>query len=514
MRASSASPVGGELHSASAEGVLELLAAASLLLERPEDYPTALGPLVRLLVPQWAGGCTIGLLDTDGSMCVAATAGVRPDATVLARRVPHAPIKSVGESGWTIELAIAARGHGFGFLWMAGSGEPALSLSLAEELARRLGMAIDSANAIAREQHIAETLQRALLPERLPPAAEAVLDAAYRPASGESTVGGDWYDAFELPDGRIGVSVGDVAGHGLSAAVVMCDARQAVRASAFNAITPSDVLARANSMLQTAPMMVTALFGVFDPKTSTFAYATAGHPPPVVHTPSGTTFLFPAGDMPLGVDDGLRPPTWTFTLQPDTLLVLYTDGIIEYQRDLLAGERKLFEAVAAEYGRPSANPARSIQERIFRRARNNDDVATLTLRIAPRPVETFECIFSAVPFAAPYVRSSLKHFLEQREIDSDRQFSIITSVGEAVANSVEHAYTGEPGTVALRVEVDGLAVRVQIEDAGRWRPAQREDERGRGIPMMRALMDRVEIRTDHSRTQIRMSLNAKDLKAG
>ena len=504
MRASSESPLEDDLQSASAEGVLELLAAVSRTLERPEDYPTALGPLVRLIVPAWADGCTIGLLDGNASMKVAATAGVRPEAGVLSRRVPHAPIKTVAEVGWTIELSISARGQAFGFIWMAGNGESALSLSLAEELARRIGMAIDSANAISREQHIAETLQRALLPERLPPVASATLDAAYRPASGESTVGGDWYDAFELPDGRIGVSVGDVAGHGLSAAVVMCDARQAVRASAFHAATPSDVLIRANSMLRTAPMMVTALFGVYDPQTSTFAYASAGHPPPVVHTANGSTFMFPAGDMPLGVGDELRPPTWTFTLQPETLLVLYTDGIIEYQRDLAAGERKLFDAVAAEHGRPSPNPARSIQERIFRRVRNNDDVATLTLQVAPRVVEAFDCIFSAVPFAAPYVRSSLKHFLEQHRIDSDRQFSIITSVGEAVANSVEHAYTREIGTVSLHVEVDGPAVRVQIEDAGRWRPAQREDERGRGIPMMRALMDRVEIRTDQSHTQIRM----------
>ena len=479
----------GVLQSASADGVLDLLAAVNRLLERPEDYRAALEPLASLVVPEWSDECEIFLADE----------GKAPVAAGVSRS---------GEGVWTIEAPIRCRGELVGVVRLRGAdpGRRSVAAALAEELAGRIALAIESANATARERHIAEALQRALLPETLPSNSLVKLDAAYRPASGESTVGGDWYDAFELPDGRIALSIGDVAGHGLSAAVVMGDARQAVRASAFMASTPTEVLARANQMLRTAPMMVTALFGVFDPRACTFTYASAGHPAPLVHLPEGQEFILPSGDMPLGVGEELQPFSWTFTLPPETLLLLYTDGIIEYERDLNAGEQRLFEAVAAEYRAPRGASARAIQERVFQTARNNDDVATMTLYVEPRRTDSFDITFSAVPIAAPYVRASLGRYLGEHGVDSDRTFSVIASVGEAVANAVEHAYNGIPGTVRLRVRVEESAIRVQIEDSGKWRGLRVREERGRGIPMMRALMDRVEIRTDKTSTQIRMQL--------
>ncbi len=301
----------------------------------------------------------------------------------------------------------------YGFIWLAGSGEAPSRLigGLAEELAVRIAIGIDTAQAIAREHHVAETLQRALLPEVLPYNGSAIIDAAYRPAAGESIVGGDWYDAFELPDGRIGISIGDVAGHGLSAAVVMGEARQAVRASTYDARSPGEVLGRANQMLRSMPMMVTALVGIFDPRTSVFTYASAGHPPPLVITPDGHAFMLPNGDLPLGVVDDLAPAPWTFTLSPGTLLVLYTDGIVEFERDVFFGESALIRASIDELADLSAHPARSVQDRVFGSKQNADDVATMTLFVPPRPLETFDCVFSAVPFAAPFVRRGLERFL-------------------------------------------------------------------------------------------------------
>jgi anti-sigma regulatory factor (Ser/Thr protein kinase) len=500
-----------EIEAASVQGVLDLLSTASRLLSNPEDYEAALPALARLLVPAWAQACAIGLCkEGDPSKVrVVAELGRTPEETAVKRRRPHPPITTLRDGdGWSLEVAIASREQGFGFLWLGGTG-PAPSdivTAIAEELALRIAIAIDAARAIEREHHVAETLQRALLPEQLPRSPVAILDAAYRPAAGESVVGGDWYDAFELPDGRIGVSIGDVAGHGLSAAVVMSEARQAVRASSFDARSPSEVLARANHMLRSVPMMVTALVGFFEPRTSTFTYASAGHPPPLVVTAEGHAFVFPIGDAPLGVTDEIAPSDWTFTLQPGSLLVLYTDGILEYGRDILAGEAELARALRDEMMEPSERPAASLQDRVLGLTPNNDDVATLTLLVPARRQDTFDCTFSAVPFSAPYVRRGLERYLIDREVDEERRFAVITAVGEAVANAVEHAYLEKPGTVRLCVRLEDAHVLVHVEDFGRWRPANKLEDRGRGIPLMRALMDRVEIRSDRSSTQIRMQL--------
>jgi len=238
-----------DLLTQSVDGVLELLSSASRLLLPAEHVESVLPVLAQLLVPVWVDGCTIGLTGEEDEVRIAASAGQAPAERAPNRRLPHAPITSLkSEGGWTLEVAISGRDAQYGFIWLAGTGSAPSRLvrSLADELAMRIAIGIDTERAIAREHHVAETLQRALLPEVLPRNGAAFVDAAYRPAAGESIVGGDWYDAFELPDGRIGLSIGDVAGHGLSAAVVMGEARQAVRASTYDARSPGEVLARAN----------------------------------------------------------------------------------------------------------------------------------------------------------------------------------------------------------------------------------------------------------------------------
>lgn len=498
-----------ELPVASVQGVLEVLSAASRLLADPVEYEAALPVLGSFLVASWVEGCTIGLTDEAGSTHIACSLGRPASDAALARRRPHPPITTLFDGeGWALEISISAHDQGLGFIWLAGSGAapPDLVVWLGEELALRISITIGAARAIAREHHIAETLQRALLPERLPSRSGFTLDAAYRPAVGESIVGGDWYDAFELGDGRMALSIGDVAGHGLSAAVVMSEARQAVRASAFDAHTPGEVLIRANQMLRSATMMVTALVAFFDPESLTFTYASAGHPSPLVVMPDSHTFMLPSGDLPLGVVDDVNPTVWTFTLQPGSLLVMYTDGLVEFSRDVFAGEQSLAHAGAAEILAPSEHPAKRLQDHVLGKIPNRDDIATMTLFVAPRALQEFDCTFTAVPFAAPFVRKGLERFLRESGLDEDRRFSVITAVGEAVANAVEHAYLDAPGTVRLSARFEDAFVRVHIEDCGNWRPAGKRDNRGRGIPLMRALMDRVEIRTERASTQVRMQL--------
>jgi anti-sigma regulatory factor (Ser/Thr protein kinase) len=286
----------------------------------------------------------------------------------------------------------------------------------------------------------------------------------------------------------------------------MSEARQAVRASAFDAGTPGEVLTRANQMLRGVSMMVTALVAIFDPSSSTFSYASAGHPSPLVVTPDYQTFMLPNGDLPLGVLEDIAPAEWMFTLQPGSLLVLYTDGLIEYGHDVFAGESSLAQAAAAEVRSPSEHPAKRLQDHVLGKIANRDDIATMTVFVAPRVVDEFQCSFTAVPFAAPFVRRGLERFLREKGVAEDCRFSVITAVGEAVANAVEHAYLNTPGTVRLSVGLEDSILRVHIEDSGNWRAASKQENRGRGIPLMRALMDRVEIRTERASTQVRMQL--------
>lgn len=497
--------------SAPVEAVLDLISSMNRLLAPATEYESMLPGLCRLLVPDWAEGCAIGLFDEDGTLRPVCEAGSsRLDAG--SRRVGaqrRAATESEGK-GWKLELPISARSEPIGVMQITGTGsEPSgVVARLADVFALRIAIAIDTARTIAREHHVADTLQRALLPQSLPQTPHVSFDAAYRPGATEAIIGGDWYDAFELPDGRVALSIGDVAGHGLRAAVVMGEVRQAVRAAALDADLPSQVLARVNQtlMLRAVPTMVTACFGIYDPAPSTFTYATAGHPAPILATADGRAVALPSRGVPLGIVDDISARDWTFSLQPDTLLVLYTDGLIEYGRDVLAGENLLHDAVCAEMGAHSLTPAQSLQERIFANTLNNDDVATLTLYVAPRNQDRFAYSFSAVPFAAPLVRHALEHYATQLGLEEERRFALLYAVGEAVANAIEHAYADGEGTIHVTATYLGNALRVEVEDFGRWRASQKREERGRGIPLMRALMDGVEIQTDQSSTKIRMRM--------
>jgi anti-sigma regulatory factor (Ser/Thr protein kinase) len=122
------------------------------------------------------------------------------------------------------------------------------------------------------------------------------------------------------------------------------------------------------------------------------------------------------------------------------------------------------------------------------------------------PTSDFHFEFSAIPLAVPIVRRTLNRYAKRLGLDEDRTYSLITAIGEAMANAVEHAYPERPGIVRLRVTNHGGTLHATIEDDGRWKQAQKRDERGRGLPLMRALMDGVEIRTNQSHTTISLTM--------
>jgi serine phosphatase RsbU (regulator of sigma subunit) len=204
-------------------------------------------------------------------------------------------------------------------------------LGFAASLGASLSLALDNARLYERERTVALTLQEALL--RLPATVEGVEFAtAYGSATRGARVGGDFYDLFELGDGRLGVTIGDVAGHGVSAAVLTSEAKHSLRALAFSGASPSEAVATTNRLLcATTPpeVFVTLFFGILDPASGDLAYCNAGHVDILVIAPGAPPVRLPAGSPIIGVQSTLEFAEHHAHVPLGALLFLYTDGIIE-----------------------------------------------------------------------------------------------------------------------------------------------------------------------------------------
>lgn len=490
---------------------LDLLAEASALLASSFELATTLPQVADLCVRKMADYCAIIARHGEGGVSLIEASR---DSDFRAES-SDADALSAALQAHGYELVIASplvsRKEEFGTFVVASRDRNAFNgrtQKLANVLALQIANALDQAILFERTYRVADRLQRALLPDTFPRVDGAIFHAAYRPASDEAEVGGDWYDAFALPDGRIAISMGDVAGHGLEAATVMGEIRQAMRTIAVTETEPSQVLQHVNDVLnlRSGIGMVTAIFGYYRPDLRELTYAVAGHPPPVITIEDAFSGFLPGGGMPLGVDRDVKASNWTVTLPPRACVVFYTDGMTEYSRNVIEGEERLLEASIRAFASDPENPAIALQERIFDATVNRDDAATLTLSCIEGTLpETMR--FSAIPLAAPIVRALLHRFCDEHELSSRQRFSLITAVGEAVANAVEHAYRGEkPGFFYIRTAVDSGSITIEIEDNGRWRPFQRREERGRGIVLMHELMDRVRISSAQNCTVISLIL--------
>lgn len=272
----------------------------------------------------------------------------------------------LAESGLACILVapLIARGTVQGIAMFGRSGDrPAFTpddVSLAGELASRAAICLDNARLYSRVQDIALTLQRALLPSAL--ATGPFVDVAHRyvPGSRITEVGGDWYDVINLSDGRVVLVVGDVMGHGVSAAAAMGRLRITTKALARHDSEPADLLAELDACAHEAGIeLATCLYIVYDPTSGRARIASAGHPPPLVLRPDGTVeTMDDVLGVPLGVG-GFPFRTTEIELPENATLALYTDGLIETRgRDIEAG----LEALRAELGRSSG----SLEERADR----------------------------------------------------------------------------------------------------------------------------------------------------
>ncbi len=263
-------------------------------------------------------------------------------------------------------------------------------LRFLQTLAGQAAQAIERAQLFARQRSVAATLQQAILPRQLPTEDGIELAARYEPAETGVDVGGDWYDAFMLRDGRLALTVGDVAGHGVAAAALMAQLRNAARAYAVDGHEPGPLVTKLNRLLAAASpsadaLLATVVFAVLDPRSCALRWTNAGHPPPVVARPGvSARFLGAVHGPPLGVD-----PAGEFTQAQEQVsgeaVLLYTDGLIEQRgRSLTDGLAALLDAVVAA---PEGNLERFSDEvsmRALTRAQREDDMCLLVARCTAR----------------------------------------------------------------------------------------------------------------------------------
>jgi PAS domain S-box-containing protein len=252
----------------------------------------------------------------------------------------------------------------------------------AEEIAARAALAFDNAQAYQRARRIAVELQAASLPASLPVCADLELFAEYRPAGNEAAIGGDWYDAFRLPDGRVAITIGDVVGHGLHAAVWMTKMRQAMQAAAMLDPDPSVMLGVANRTLRLLErdVFATAMAAVYDGAAGHMIVASAGHPGPAVARAHGAIEEPYLTGLMLGLADDAAYENHTIAVRAGDLVTFFTDGLIEAERDIERGYERLRAALGVESIKTAANPALAIFESVGGGITIRDDVAILVAR--------------------------------------------------------------------------------------------------------------------------------------
>ncbi|MBS1869616.1 MAG: SpoIIE family protein phosphatase [Actinobacteria bacterium] len=364
--------------------------------------------------------------------------------------------------------------------------------------ADRAAIAIEHAT-LYEQRRLAEVLQRRLLPTELTVTGGLELASRYLPASRES-LGGDWYDAFTLGSGHVAVAIGDVVGHGVVAAAAMAQLRTALRAYAVEGHAPATVVELVNRLMTgLGPNAMTTLaYAVIDPERGTLELVTAGHPPPLLIRGDGTTFLDGVAGIPLGVSDVARYDSHTFPFEPGTMLLLYTDGLVERRSEPIDRGLERLAALAAGNDDAEILCRKLVAELVS--GERLDDVALLAARLEPVP-ERLSGRWPADRRVLAGVRRLLRRWLEKVGASADEVYDIVVACQEACANAVEHAYRPGRHWFELDASYDQGRVRVTIRDEGRWRPP-RGSHRGRGVMMMRGLMDSVDIQHTDSGTTV------------
>jgi anti-sigma regulatory factor (Ser/Thr protein kinase) len=367
-------------------------------------------------------------------------------------------------------------------------------LEMGMEFAARSAVFFNHATRYNREHATALTLQRAMLPLGLTFPSMIEVKHRYLPGSELVEVGGDWYESIRLPGARVALVVGDVAGHGVRAAVTMGRLRTAIQTLAMLELAPAESLQQLDLLMQTIgerePHFATCAYAVYDGVTGEIELATAGHLPPLLVHPDGTNeYLEVTPSPPLGVGNGDAIDTKVIKVEDGSLFVLYTDGLVESRdRDIQDG----LDRLQATFGEGA--PEKDLEDLcklsldgVYADAKR-DDIAVLIAKLRRIPEDHRACLqlqpkLESVRDARAFIRDPLKRWGLEDLTDASELL-----VSELVTNAIRYASTGE---ITLRVILEPDSLVCEVHDSSPALPrvlqVDKDAENGRGLHVVSQL---------------------------
>ena len=365
-----------------------------------------------------------------------------------------------------------------------------------EALAGQAAQALDRATHYELEQTIAETLQRSILPVSLPRVEGVQLAARYLPGTAELDVGGDWFDAIQLPDGRLGLVVGDVVGKGVQAASTMSQLRNGLRAFSLDRMKPSSAIARLNRLaegvMETA--FATIVYIVLDPDARVCRITAAGHPPPLVAYPDGRVEFVEGGrGLPLGAGPDTKYSHEVVELPVGTVLLLYTDGLVERRGRAIDEGLEELRRAALDGPREPEELVEHVLARVVGDAERGDDIALLAVRLMAVAPQPFRLRVPSSTDSLELVRDVLRTWLAGLPLSRLDSHDVVLAAWEACANAIEHAVDPGGDYVDVRADIFDSRIRVSVEDTGRWLPPTEREDRGLGLRLIYESMSSVDV---------------------
>ncbi|MEA5361003.1 SpoIIE family protein phosphatase [Amycolatopsis sp., V23-08] len=369
---------------------------------------------------------------------------------------------------------------------------------------------------------VIDTLQRELLPSGVPVLPRVQVAASYLLANAEDAAGGDWFDSQALPDGRVALVVGDVVGHGVTASATMGQLRTLLHERLFTDGEVATALAGLDAAADRirGARAATVCVVLLDPATGALEYCTAGHPPPLVLSPTGERRYLPAtGAGPIGVGGEFTAGTvGKDRLAEGEMILLYTDGILERPgRDLPQSTVELAQAaadVAADRALrdDAASPADRVctqtLELLVRITGHTDDITLLAGQlVAPAPDRAWDHPATAASLGS--FHQQLEEWLGAARVDGRDADALRHAAVELATNAIEHAYIDSADdhsfTVTAALTGTGQA-RLRVIDRGRWRPPAPSADRGLGLLIAEQLVDDLRVEHDDTGTTATLSL--------
>jgi serine phosphatase RsbU (regulator of sigma subunit)/anti-sigma regulatory factor (Ser/Thr protein kinase) len=451
----------------------ELLATLSVRLDDVIEPEDRIGAFLDVVVPGFAAVARVDLDEDE----------LHAERADPARRANESTDQLV-----LTRVPLVAHGGPFGSVTFGrdefSSGDHALCV----ELTRRFAATLENARLYARERELAETLQLSLLPRSVPDIPGVKVWARYLPGT-DLVVGGDFWDVIELPFQQVLLVVGDVAGRGEPAAIVMGRLRTVIRAFVGNEATPAGLMAALNRFLvDHEDEMATCLCAVLDQTTGVVRVANAGHPPLLkVDSAGEAVYLGAATGLPLGIRSFVDYGEEEFTVAPGETLVLFTDGLVE-RRDETIDAR--FEQLAQRARRAIAGAGDAWCDDIVDSmigARRDDDVALLGVRLDEWRTPELRLDVPAELQQLRIVRDRMRAWLVARDVSREDVDAVLLAVGEASGNVAMHAYGARGGRMRVHAALADDCLRVTVRDDGRWRTPR--DHEGRGLQIIEQMSD-------------------------